>query len=89
MTQKTIPTAFPNSAAQAAALAIDEPLLTQAEADAAHERGLEMAHCNAMEGNPHTPDEIAMFEMFWRERWGDRRVSAYVDETIRQVASGG
>ena len=33
----------------------------------------EAAHLQAIEGNPLTAEEIAMFEMFERERWSPER----------------
>ncbi|MBL8583787.1 MAG: hypothetical protein JNL61_16380 [Rhizobiaceae bacterium] len=38
----------------------------------------EVAHLQAMEGNPLTPEQIAMFEMFEREGWSDERRLAHI-----------
>jgi hypothetical protein len=45
---------------------------------AARERRLEMQHLQAMEGNPLTAEEIAMFEMFEREGWPHERRRAHI-----------
>jgi hypothetical protein len=44
----------------------------------ARERRLEMQHLQAVEGNPLTADEIAMFEMFEREGWSHERRRAHI-----------
>jgi hypothetical protein len=41
-------------------------------------RRLEAQHLQALEGNPLTPEEIAMFEMFEREKWPEDRCLAYI-----------
>ncbi|MCY3989491.1 MAG: hypothetical protein OXF94_13060 [Gammaproteobacteria bacterium] len=43
----------------------------------AHGLLAEAAHLQAIEENPLSPDELAMFDMFERERWApeDRRAS--------------
>ncbi len=47
----------------------------------------EAAHLQAMEGNPLTADEIAMFEMFEREGWSDERRRAYLrDDILKRVS---
>lgn len=45
---------------------------------ASRERGLDMQHLQAMEGNPLTADEIVMFEMFEREGWSHERREAHI-----------
>ena len=45
---------------------------------AARERRLEMQHLQAIEGNPLSADEIAMFEMFEREGWPHERRRAHI-----------
>jgi hypothetical protein len=45
---------------------------------AARERRLAAQHLQAVEGNPLTADEIAMFEMFEREGWFHDRRRAYI-----------
>ncbi len=38
----------------------------------------EAAHLQAIEGNPLTAEEIAMFEMFEREGWSPERRRAHI-----------
>lgn len=59
---------------------------TQAAADAAHKRFLEMAHTSAMEGNPMSAEHIALFERFRRERWTDAEIEAHIDGLLRDLA---
>ena len=54
---------------------------------ASRERGLDMQHLQAMEGNPLTADEIAMFEMFEREGWSHDRRRAHILAMFQRVAS--
>ncbi len=49
----------------------------------ARERRLEMQHLQAIEGNPLTLEEIAMFEMFEREGWSEEREHAYILDLIQ------
>ena len=49
---------------------------------AASGRLAEAAHLQEIEGNPLTPDELAMFEMFEREGWSPEDRYAYI---VRQV----
>ena len=43
----------------------------------------EAAHLQEIEGNPLTPDELAMFEMFEREGWSPEDRRAYIVRQIR------
>ena len=43
----------------------------------------EAAHLQAIEGNPLTAEEIAMFEMFEREGWSPERRRAHIARRIR------
>ena len=43
----------------------------------------EAAHLQAIEGNPLTAEEIAMFEMFEREGWSSERRHAHILRRIR------
>ena len=54
----------------------------------ASENGLlaEAAHLQAIEGNPLTAEEIAMFEMFEREGWPPERRRAHI---LRRVGDLG
>ena len=51
------------------------------------ERRLEMQHLQAIEGNPLTADEIAMFEMFEREGWSHERRRAHIMAKFKSFAS--
>ncbi len=57
---------------------------------AANGRLAEAAHLQAIEGNPLTAEEIAMFEMFEREGWSPERRRAHILRRIedrRRVAA--
>ncbi len=58
---------------------------SQSAADRAFARGMEVAHTCAMEGNSLTADEIAMFEMFRRERWTDEQIDAHLEGIYRTL----
>jgi len=60
---------------------------TPAIDEAARERRLDMQHLQAIEGNPLTADEIAMFEMFEREGWSHDRCEAHILALFKRVAS--
>jgi hypothetical protein len=53
-------------------------LLSEQEATASRQRRLEAMALQGVEGNPLTPEEIAMFEMFERERWSHARRRAWI-----------
>jgi hypothetical protein len=57
---------------------------TQAIDAAARERRLEMQHLQAIEGNPLTADEIAMFE---RDGWSHERRRAHILAKFPPLAS--
>lgn len=57
--------------------------LFQEDLDAALERRLVAQHLQEIEGNPLAPDEIAMFEMFERERWTPEQCRAFIDAKAR------
>ncbi|HLY54494.1 MAG TPA: hypothetical protein VKS60_02985 [Stellaceae bacterium] len=44
----------------------------------ARQRRREAMHLQAIEGNPLSPDQVAMFEMFEREGWSHDRCLAYI-----------
>ena len=50
---------------------------------AANDRLAEAAHLQAIEGNPLTAEEIAMFEMFEREGWSPERRRAHILRRIK------
>ena len=54
--------------------------------DAANARLAEAAHLQAIEGNPLTAEEIAMFEMFEREGWSPERRRAHI---LRRIEDRG
>ncbi|CAG1005966.1 hypothetical protein RHIZO_03220 [Rhizobiaceae bacterium] len=58
--------------------------LSPEEVAAARARRLEAQHLQLIEGNPLDADDIAMFEMFERERWPHERCRAYILERIRR-----
>lgn len=62
-------------------------LLSQAEAAQARERRLEAMHLQAIEGNPLDTEDVAMFEMFERERWSHERRIAYIIEQAKSKSS--
>ena len=43
---------------------------------------MEFQQLLTIEGNPLLPEELAVFEMFDRERWSDERELAYINELI-------
>ena len=43
----------------------------------------EAAHLQAIEGNPLSPDELAMFEMFEREGWPPDKRRAYIARRLK------
>ena len=53
---------------------------------AANGRLAEAAHLQAIEGNPLTAEEIAMFEMFEREGWPHERRRAHI---LRRIEDRG
>ena len=50
---------------------------------AVNERLAEAAHLQAIEGNPLSPDELAMFEMFEREGWTPEDRRAYIERQFK------
>ena len=50
---------------------------------AANDRLTEAAHLQAIEGNPLTAEQIAMFEMFERDGWSPDRRRANILRRIR------
>ncbi len=62
-------------------------LLNAEDVAAARERRLAAMELQEIEGNPLSPDDIAMFEMFERERWGHDRRRAYILAQVRRLAA--
>ena len=59
---------------------------TSREAVPANDRLAEAANLQAIEGNPLTAEEIAMFEMFEREGWLPERRRAHI---LRRIEDRG
>lgn len=59
---------------------ISPSLLSEDAVAEAKRRRIEAMHLQAIEDNPLEPDEVAMFEMFERERWPHERRLAYILE---------
>lgn len=54
--------------------------------EATRKRRLDMQHLQAIEGNPLTAEEIAMFEMFEREGWSEEQEHAYILDLVQRRA---
>ena len=61
--------------------------LTPSEVAAARLRRLDGMHLQEIEGNPLTPDEVRMFEMFEREAWSHERCRAYILAKAKSLAA--
>jgi hypothetical protein len=61
-------------------------LLTDEELALTIQRRKEGINLHAIEGNPLDADDIAMFEMFERERWSHEKRRAYITEWAKQIA---
>ena len=68
---------------------LDHPIKSDADDDhaARRQRRLDMQHLQAIEGNPLSPDQVAVFEMFEREGWSHERRLAYLQERARRRAT--
>lgn len=64
---------------------VDEKL-SEEEVAEARERRLIAQHLQAMEDSPATSEQIAMFEMFERERWSHEKRLAYIRERAATAA---
>ena len=62
----------------------DDVLLTDAEVAEARKRRLEAMALQVIEGNPLDAEDVAMFEMFERERWSHERRRTYLLARARQ-----
>ena len=60
--------------------------LSREEIAAARERRIEAMHLQAIEGNPLSPEDIAMFEMFEREGWTHEQRRAYILARVEAIA---
>ena len=65
----------------------NKALLSEAEVELSRERRLEAMALQEIESNPLSPDQVAMFEMFERERWSHERRIAYILEKARRLAA--
>lgn len=65
---------------------IDQKLSVE-EVFAARTRRLEAMRLQEIEGNPLDAEDIAMFEMFERERWTSERRLAYIREQALRYAA--
>ncbi len=54
--------------------------LTDEQVAAAKRRRLEAMRLQEIEGNPLDAEQVAMFEMFEREKWSHERRLAYIAE---------
>jgi Fic family protein len=66
----------------------DRPL-SHEEVAVARQRRLEAMKLQEIEGNPLTAEEVAMFEMFERERWPHERRRAYLMAKFEKTARNG
>jgi Fic family protein len=62
-------------------------MLSNEEVAQARQRRLEAMKLQEIEGNPLTAEEVAMFEMFERERWPHERRRAYILSRARKLAA--
>lgn len=53
------------------------------------QRHLESIKLHEIEGNPFTPEDFAMFEMFEREGWSDEQCRAYIIEQAAKRRDAG
>ena len=67
-------------------MATDQPL-SEEDVAVARKRRLEAMKLQEIEGNPLTEDEVAMFEMFERERWSHERCLAYILARRQKIAA--
>lgn len=63
-----------------------DDLLTEAEVAEARQLRLEAMHLQLMQDNPLDAEQIAMFEMFERERWSHERRIAHIVERAKARA---
>ena len=62
-------------------------LLTESQVAEARERRIEAMNLQKIEGNPLSVEDIAMFEMFERERWPHEKCIAYILDQERTRVS--
>lgn len=66
---------------------MSEPRLTPSQVAQTRKRRLAAMRLQEIEGNPLSPDEAAMFEMFEREAWPHKRRRAYILAKARSLAA--
>lgn len=57
---------------------VQDTPLSETEVIAARKRRLAAMRMQEIEGNPLSAEDVAMFEMFERERWSHARRRAYI-----------
>jgi hypothetical protein len=62
-------------------------LLSPQEIKAGRARRLRAMHLQRIEGNPLSPDEVAMFEEFEREAWPHGKCVAFILDKARRLAA--
>jgi hypothetical protein len=60
--------------------------LSPSEVDQVRHRRLGAMRLQEIEGNPLSPDDVAMFEMFEREAWPHERRLAYILAAVTPLA---
>jgi hypothetical protein len=61
--------------------------LSPSEVALARKRRLVAQHLQVIEGNPLSPDQVEMFEMFEREAWTHEQRLAYLHAKVRSLAA--
>lgn len=62
-------------------------LLTDEELALAIQRHKEGINLHEIEGNPFSAEDLAMFEMFERERWSHEKCRAYINDLWKKRLS--
>jgi hypothetical protein len=65
---------------------MDKPL-SPAEIETVRMRRLEAMRLQEIEGNPLSPEEVAMFVMFEREAWPHQRRRAHIFAKAKRLAA--
>jgi hypothetical protein len=67
---------------------LDKPKrMSKAEVAEARQRRLEAMNMQAIEGNPLSVEDVAMFEMFEREAWPHEQRRAYILAKAKALAA--
>ena len=66
---------------------MSELRLTPSQVAQASKRRVAAMRLQEIEGNPLSPDDVAMFEMFEREAWPHERRRAYILSKARPLAA--